>query len=352
MADDVFGNFYVAEEDVGIWKYGAEPGDGDTRTAVDAIANGRLTADVEGLSIYYTSDNQGYLLASSQGASEFVIYDRLGDNPYITTFNTADGYGIDPVSETDGIDVTNANLGPFFPEGVFIAHDNDNDLLYSNFKLIPWQDIAGADNPGLQIDTSWNPRLVGLPPLVDFAADKLTGLAPLKVNFSDHSSGIRQSWLWDFGDGGSSTEANPTYTYPEGGQYTVTLTVTNSFGDAELSKADYIFVDSPQLPPVPPTAVFEAENRSGEPPLTVTFTNQSSGEIDTCLWEFGDGQTSDNCANPNHTYEADGSYHVSLTVSNSAGADNETKSDYIIVESPAQSEPPTNLYIPLIQNQP
>lgn len=161
VADDELGHLYVGEEDVGIWKFGAEPDDGDTRIAVDKTGE-HLTADVEGLTIYYLRDGTGYLIASSQGNSTFVVYRREGDNQYISTFRVSSGRTIDDAEETDGIDVTNVALGPAFPKGLFVAHDGRNRGSKStNFKLVPWQAIARATNPSLKIDVSWNPRAAG-----------------------------------------------------------------------------------------------------------------------------------------------------------------------------------------------
>jgi 3-phytase len=166
VADDVLGYFYIAEEAVGIWKYGAEPGAGTARTQVDSSgAAGHLTSNVEGLTIYYTSSGQGYLVASSQGSSTFVVYRRQNANAYVMTFAIAAGNGIDGVSGTDGIDVTNFGLGSAFPQGVFVAQDAANDVGHQNYKLVPWQSIANADAPPLTIDTSWDPRQVGAGPV-------------------------------------------------------------------------------------------------------------------------------------------------------------------------------------------
>src|SRR5690606_22325681 len=77
VADEVKGTLYAAEEDVGIWRYSAEPQSGTARTRVDNTGDsGNLSADVEGLAIYYRPDGAGYLIASSQGSNDFVIYDR------------------------------------------------------------------------------------------------------------------------------------------------------------------------------------------------------------------------------------------------------------------------------------
>ncbi len=162
VADDVHAALYIAEEDVGIWRYGAEPGATTTRIKVDSVGSGgHLMADVEGLALYYTSTGGGYLLASSQGSDSFVAYQRDGANAYITTFQIGAGNGIDQVTHTDGIDVTNVNLGPAFPSGAFVAQDNSNDGQNQNFKLVPWAAIVDVTGSGLSIDTTWNPRAVG-----------------------------------------------------------------------------------------------------------------------------------------------------------------------------------------------
>jgi 3-phytase len=161
VADDASGDLYIAEEDVALWKYGAEPDAGSGRTRVDVVGSGgHLTADIEGLAIYYRGDGSGYLLASSQGSDAFVVYQRGGTNAYVTTFAIAAG-AVDGVSHTDGIEVTNAALGTAFPDGLFIAQDDHNDGGNQNFKLVPWGDLARAASPALAIDTAWDPRRVG-----------------------------------------------------------------------------------------------------------------------------------------------------------------------------------------------
>jgi PKD repeat protein len=85
-------------------------------------------------------------------------------------------------------------------------------------------------------------------------------------------------------------------------------------------------------PPEPPVADFEGTPTVGCAPLTVNFTNQSSGAYDTCFWEFGDGGTSSDCDPPPYTYVSPGVYTVVLTVSGPGGSDTEIKTDYITVE--------------------
>jgi 3-phytase len=142
VADDELGHFYVAEEAVGIWKFGAEPETGSDHTQVAKVGDGHLFADVEGLAIAYGKDGAGYLIASSQGNHSYVVYRREGNNEFVKKFRVGASEGVDGCEETDGIDVTTANLGPSFPHGVFVVQDGFNDKGNQNFKLVPLQTIV------------------------------------------------------------------------------------------------------------------------------------------------------------------------------------------------------------------
>lgn len=145
VVDDELGYLYIGEQDIGVWKYGAEPGDGASRTLVDSTHHeGDLTAQVEGLALYKKGNGTGYIIASSQGSDEFVIYRREGNNECMMTFRIVAGNGIDEVSHTDGIDAVNLNLGPPFSQGMFVAQDDENDDGNQNFKLVSWDTIAEA----------------------------------------------------------------------------------------------------------------------------------------------------------------------------------------------------------------
>ncbi|HEU5099664.1 MAG TPA: phytase [Roseiflexaceae bacterium] len=146
VADDQLGRLYIAEEAVGIWRYGAEPGDGDARVSVDtAGAAGHLVSNIEGLALALGEDKGGYLIASSQGSSSYALY-RRDDNAYVGSFAIGAGDGVDGVSDTDGIEVTAANLGPAFPHGVFVAQDGQNDDGNQNFKLVPLQAVVRLES--------------------------------------------------------------------------------------------------------------------------------------------------------------------------------------------------------------
>jgi len=165
-------------------------------------------------------------------------------------------------------------------------------------------------------------------PTADFSGTPTNGEEPLAVDFTDLSTGNPTSWSWDFGDGvGTSTAENPSYTYNSAGTYTVTLTATNTCGSDDEIKVDYITV----TPCSPPTADFSGTPTSGYAPLTVDFSDLSAGATGWD-WNFGDGGTS-TAQNPSYTYTTEGTYTVTLTVTNACGSDVATKTDYITVMS-------------------
>jgi 3-phytase len=159
VADDERGVLYLGVEKGGIYQYDAEPDGGAVGELIAPVKpRGYIKPDLEGLALYYTVDGGGYLLASSQGSSEFIAYERGGQHAYVARFRIAAAQGIDAVSKTDGIDVVGFPLGRGFPNGVFIAQDDKNPGGGQNFKLVPWQQIAEATDPPLAIETNWDPR--------------------------------------------------------------------------------------------------------------------------------------------------------------------------------------------------
>ncbi|MDX2231990.1 MAG: phytase [Leptolyngbyaceae cyanobacterium bins.349] len=173
VVDKETGILYIGQENVGIWKYGAEPGSSNTGILIDTVkklGGQHLTDDVEGLTIYYGADGTGYLLASSQGNNTFAVYSRQ-TNEFLGRFAVGPSGRIDGVQESDGADVINLPLGPNFPFGLFVTQDGSNDPgvfveddgeienISSNFKFIPWENIATAFPEALQIDpSSFDPR--------------------------------------------------------------------------------------------------------------------------------------------------------------------------------------------------
>jgi 3-phytase len=142
VADRDLGWFYVAEEKKGIWRYGAEPGSGSARTLIARVGEHGLVADVEGLTIYYASGSKGYLIASSQGADTFQVYERDDPHSFVLSIDPSGGT-IGDVGESDGIDVTNIAISPRFPRGLFVCQDGKARNGRQNFKFFAWDNIAG-----------------------------------------------------------------------------------------------------------------------------------------------------------------------------------------------------------------
>lgn len=129
------------------------------------------------------------------------------------------------------------------------------------------------------------------------------------VSFADASTNAPTNWKWDFGDGASSTQQNPTHIYDEPGDYTVCLTAGNEYGSGESCKAFTIVLA--------PAAAFQVEALGGG---RYQFRDQSRNEPASWRWDFGDGNTS-TTQSPQHSYRLSGDYEVCLTVENEIGTD-------------------------------
>ena len=147
--DDEMQVLYVGEEARGIWRVDYAGGRPGAPVLIDGVAGASgVKADVEGLALYKTGAETGYLIASSQGNNSFAVYDRAfdangGGNRFLGRFAVGEGEVIDGAQETDGIETTSAALGDAFPKGVFIVQDGKNRPRGTpqNFKIVDWRDI-------------------------------------------------------------------------------------------------------------------------------------------------------------------------------------------------------------------
>ncbi|NJK36057.1 MAG: phytase [Oscillatoriales cyanobacterium SM2_2_1] len=169
VVDRDTGLIYAAQEDVGIWKYAFAATSTGTTTSTGAVSGVLIhavspnspslrQADVEGLTIYYGPNGTGYLLASSQGENNFAVYNRQGANEYLGSFVVGASGGIDSVESSDGADVISEAIGGF-TQGLLVVHDgnetpgftiNDDGEIENaatNFKYVPWQNVAGTFTP-------------------------------------------------------------------------------------------------------------------------------------------------------------------------------------------------------------
>lgn len=191
--------------------------------------------------------------------------------------------------------------------------------------------LTASNAQGSNTKTQTNLIKVYQRPSVSFFASDTNGCQPFLVNFSPQITGGGNiiQYTWDFGDGFSSTQQNPGYSYQNPGTYTVSLTVRdhNQCTGAN-SKINYIYI-KPK-----PQANFAGQPLvSCEAPLSTNFINMSQGTGLTYSWNFGDGNTSTQ-QSPSNTYNSSGSYTVKLVTENSFGCkDTMIRNEYVDVGS-------------------
>ncbi|WP_424356685.1 DUF2341 domain-containing protein [Methanocella sp. MCL-LM] len=225
---------------------------------------------------------------------------------------------------------TKTSLTPEFGVGGFPSQSGGTDsggmtIDYTYVRKYAAQDVSHG---------AWSTE-AAIIPTASFTASPVSGQNPLSVTFTDASTGNSLSgWSWNFGDGQTSTERNPTHVYQNAGAYTVTLTVTNAYGGSNtMTRTNYISVSQHA-----PVASFTSNPTIGQNPLTVQFTSTSNlyGTAATYSWNFGDGQAS-TAQNPSHIYTNAGTYTVTLIVTNTAGSSTTTATITVSQHPPAAS---------------
>jgi len=134
--DNELGYVYYCDEQVGIRKYYAEPEKGNQELSF--FGQGDFTVDNEGIGIYKTAENKGYILVSDQGAQQLKVYNRVAEHkngvdqhPLLTTVKYS-------ANQTDGVDVVSVPLNADFKHGLLVAMSDDK-----TFHFYRWEDIAG-----------------------------------------------------------------------------------------------------------------------------------------------------------------------------------------------------------------
>ncbi len=233
--------------------------------------------------------------------NEVIFYGRkVGDQLHLLNR----GYnGTAPHNWPTGSKVT----CPFMAE----HHNVIKDAIVQIQKKIGLRENPSADSiNGIlnYLETKW------LAPKPVFRAYPRMGSSPLTVTFHNFSTGYGGRYLWDFGDGETSSEQHPVHTYMSEGKYTVRLTMTSiNNGQGLTEKADYIEVNNEQLP-----SFFYVTPLQGKSDTIFTFVDQSDGDIVERHWFFGDGSDI-TISNPNlhsvtHKYDKVGKYQPSLVV--------------------------------------
>ncbi len=310
------------------------------------------------------------LLVSNSSGSDIesktnLINVQSGEAP-ISDFNASPLTGSAPLN----VQFTDASTGNIdnwswdFGDGVVSTLQNPNhDYLnpgFYNVKLI----VSGADGTGSEKKVNLINVLEGEEPTAAFFAEPLTGNAPFIVHFFDTSGGDVTNFVWDFGDGNTSTNKNPVHKHENTDIFTVKLTVSNNDGTDTETKTNLIIVENG----VEPSAGFVIDNSEigengtdtetnliivqngaelsagfaidnsniGENSNTFEFKDISSSPDEKIMkreWDFGDGTKSEE-EEPEHTYmgtEGD-TFTVSLTIQNAEGLDTVTKPAFVSIE--------------------
>ncbi|KAF3937149.1 3-phytase [Dactylella cylindrospora] len=174
VVDDPNSVIFIGEEPYGLWSYPAEPDAPATGTLVDNtnVDGGKLHADVEGVTLVYGKQkDQGYIIVSCQGFSEYNVYKRVAPHDYVLSFTIPinDQNGVDRVTNTDGITAVGTSLGDEWPFGMVVVHDDVNEApdgsakADATFKILSLKDILGnkaIEKLGLldAVDNEWDPR--------------------------------------------------------------------------------------------------------------------------------------------------------------------------------------------------
>ncbi len=237
-----------------------------------------------------------------QPNATFTTNPTTGDAPLIVEFDVADTSNITNYAWTFGAVGSSSEASPTF---------TFSDAGTYNVQLVV-TGAGGQASSTMQIVVN-QPALA---PVISIDAQPTSGERPLAVQFEVTSSGgVIDSYSWDFGDGTTSTDVNPTHEYATAGNYIVTLTAVGAGGEANASSNIEVLE-----PSVPLQASFAANPTSGTTPLTVTFdSSTSTGSISSYTWDFGDGVGFSNEPNPSYTYNNAGDYLVTLTLADAQG---------------------------------
>ena len=299
-------NFQNLSTGTGVLTYLWNFGDGVTSNASTPSHNYTSTG----------SYNVQLIVTNSSGCSDTIIHNNAVTIGNVTTSFTS------PDSSCVGTNITFTNTSAPAPASSFWDFgDGTNSTSISpvkSYALPGTYQVKLVNNFGACSDSLTKTITIsGVPNAGFFTNDTLACKAPFTVNFTDTSTGA-VSYLWTFGDGGTSNLQNPVHVYNTAGVYQVTLVCTNAFGcSSTMVKPSYINI-------IPPQVTINSLPQQGCAPLSWTFgsTSNSIEPITTYQWDFGDGGTS-NLPTPTHVYSA-GIYTVSLIVTTAGGCSDTT----------------------------
>jgi PKD repeat protein len=241
-----------------------------------------------------------------------IYLGSAGGSP-LASFTASSTTGCIPL----GIQFTNTSVGAtsyFWNLGngntSTLANPTNLYTLQGNYtiSLIAYDGLGGSDTAVYTNYVSVNGK-----PDANFYSTTLASCLDNNSYSFVNTSIAATTYLWDFGDGTTSTQTNPQHSFNQSGTFTVTLIATNAFGcqDVEI-KNQYITIY-----PKPNASISATPNSSCDPSTVFQFSNNVAGGT-SWQWNFGDG-TGSTLQHPSHIYGTSGTYNVSLMVSNSFG---------------------------------
>ncbi len=281
-------------------------------SGIDAGTDVGLTSDFEGNLV-----PQGY--GPDIGAYEYTAASPLqadlngspasGYAPLSVTFTSSASGGTSPYTFSwdfgDGSTSSDQNPSHTYSAAgdypvILSVTDNNNEQDTAFLNIIVSQQVVA-----MQVTTNASPASGTVPFSVNFTADTSGGASPY-------------TYSWDFGDGSSSSDQNPSHSYTLSGNFTVILTVTDSLANEASASVNISAAES-----IPPLEAFVSASPSlGIAPLAVSFSGNASGGEGpyTYSWDFGDGSSS-SLQNPSHTYTQSGNFTAILTVIDNQGSE-------------------------------
>ncbi|AKJ37934.1 PKD domain-containing protein [Methanosarcina barkeri] len=311
-------------------------------TATGSLSDGSQFNRIEDSSFKIIQGTNSILLLPDNLSIEGKTGEKITKNITVSTSQALTSVAITPTSlqseNGDIIDTSNIKVNPAavnvssgVPETILVTINIPESATSGNYTgKINAIGTNGSDSCTIHLHVT-DDNVTDTVPVANFTSSATSGKAPLKVKFTDTSTGSPTSWFWNFGDGSKSFHQNPIHKYSKAGIYTVNLTVKNDIGRNTVTKTEYINVITK------PVANFTSSATSGKAPLKVKFTDTSTGTPAAWKWDFGDGSKSFH-QNPTHKYSNAGVYNVSLKVKNAAGSNTVTKTNYIkVITKPVAS---------------
>ena len=294
------------DADSNFWQFG----DGSSSTLVNPVhtfsEDGVYTIQLDATNACGTTSSTATVTIVTVPTAAFSANSSNGCVPFVVQFN----------------DLSSANATSWnwnFPGGNPSASTLQNPMVTYNSTGTYDVSLEVSNGAGSNSSSQAAFIVVGDVPTADFSFN----LNFANADFTNNSSNAT-SFFWDFGDGNNSIEGNPSHTYPADGNYTVTLSATNSCGATTATKNLTIIT--------PPSAAFAANLRNGCAPFSVPFNDLSSANAISWNWTFpGGSPASSTEQNPTIAYTAKGTFSVTLEVSNAIGSDSLTQTDYITV---------------------